>query len=105
MLTAGLFLVPWASDFASMLVVICAVAASAGILSPILTYWISAKAGSVQGWELGKQAAAGLLFNIATLPGAPFVLTAGLAALGFLLSLGLPHLLVPRNLGNGLLAP
>ena len=83
MLTAGLFLVPWASDFASMLVVIGAVAASAGILSPILTYWISAKAGSVQGWELGKQTAAaslggtvgsaagGLLFNIAHLAWRP----------------------------------
>lgn len=113
-LAAGLFLVPWASDFTLMLVVIGAVAASAGILSPILTYWISAKAGSAQGWELGKQTAAaslgvtvgsaagGLLFNVAALPGASFVLTAGLAALGFLLSLGLPHLLVlcnscPRN--------
>ena len=108
-LAAGLFLVPRASDFALMLVVIGAVAASAGILSPILTYWISAKAGSAQGWELGKQTAAsslgitvgsvagGLLFNAAALPGASFVLTAGLTVLGFLLSLGLPHLLVlPR---------
>ena len=105
-LAAGLFLVPRASDFTSMLMVIGAVAASAGILSPILTYWISAKAGSAQGWELGKQTAAaslgvtlgsaagGLLFNVAALPGASFVLTAGLAVLGFLLSLGLPHLLV-----------
>jgi MFS family permease len=111
-LATGLFLVPWASDFTLMLVVISAVAASAGILSPILTYWISAKAGSAQGWELGKQTAAaslgvtvgsaagGLLFNIAALPGASFVLTAGLAALGFLLSLELPRLLVPRNVGD-----
>jgi MFS family permease len=104
-LAAGLFLVPWASDFTLMLVVIGAVAASAGILSPILTYWISDKAGSAQGWELGKQTAAaslgvtlgsaagGLLFNIAVLPGASFVLSAGLVVLGFLLSLGLPPLL------------
>jgi len=108
-LAAGLFLVPRASDFTLMLVVIGAVAASAGILLPILTYWISAKAGSAQGWELGKQTAAaslgvtvgsavgGFLFNVAALPGAPFVLTAGLAVLGFLLSLGLPHLLVLPN--------
>lgn len=106
-LTVGLFLVPWASDFMLMLVVIGVVAASAGILSPILTYWISAKAGSEQGWQLGKQTAAaslgvtvgsaagGLLFNVVALPGAPFVLTAGLVVLGFLLSLGLPHLLLP----------
>lgn len=109
-LAAGLFLVPRASDFTLMLVVIGAVAASAGILSPILTYWISAKAGSAQGWQLGKQTAAaslgvtlgsaagGLLYNVAALPGASFVLTGGLAVLGFLLSLGLPHLLVlPRG--------
>ena len=112
-LALSLFLIPWASDFTWTLVVIGAVAASAGILSPILTYWISAKAGSAQGWELGKQTAAaslgvtvgsvagGLLYNVAALPGASFVLTAGLVALGFLLSLGLPHLLVPHHLGVG----
>lgn len=106
---AGLFFVPRASYFSLMLVVIGAVAASAGILSPILTYWISAKAGSAQGWQLGKQTAAaslgvtlgsaagGLLFNTATLPGASFILAAGLGVLGFLLSLGLPHLLVLPN--------
>jgi hypothetical protein len=53
-LAAGLFLVPRASDFVLMLAVIGAVAASAGILSPILTYWISSKAGKAQGAELGN---------------------------------------------------
>lgn len=108
-LAAGLFLVPQAPDFALMLVAIGAVAASAGILSPILTYWISAKAGSAQGWQLGKQTAAaslgvtvgsaagGLLFNVAALQGASFVLIAGVTVLGFLLSLRLPHLLVPET--------
>jgi MFS family permease len=102
----ALFLVPQASDFTLMLIVVGAVAVSAGILSPILTYWISSKAGERQGWELGKQTAAasigvtvgsaagGLLFNVAGLPGAAFILTAGLTVLGFLLSLSLPHLLV-----------
>jgi predicted MFS family arabinose efflux permease len=108
-LAVGLFLVPAASDFTLMLVVIGAIAASAGILSPILTYWISARAGTAQGWELGKQTAAaslgvtlgsaagGLLYNVAALPGAPFFLTAGLAVLGFVLGLGLPQLLVLPN--------
>ena len=112
-LAAGLFLVPRASDFPLMLAVVGGVAASAGILSPILTYWISSKAGSAQGWELGKQTAAaslgvtvgsaagGLLFNVAGLRGASFILAAALAALGFLLSLGLPRMLVPRNLRDG----
>lgn len=105
------FLVPWASDFVLMLVVIGAVAASAGILSPILTYWISAKAGSAQGWELGKQTAAaslgvtlgsaagGLLYNVAAVEGASFAVTSLLVVPGFVLSLKLPHSLVPRNLG------
>ena len=105
----SLLFIPWAANFKLMLVVIGAVAASAGILSPILTYWISANAGSAQGWELGKQTAAaslgvtlgsvagGLLFNIALLPGASFILTAALVSLGFLLSLDLPKLLAPRR--------
>jgi predicted MFS family arabinose efflux permease len=112
-LAGGLFLVPRAPDFTVMLVVIGAVAGSAGIRSPVRTYWISTQARSAQGWELGKQTAAaslgvtlgsaagGLLFNIVALPGAPFVLAAGLGTLGFLLSLGLPQLLVPRTIANG----
>ena len=108
-MAVSLFFIPWATNFKLMLVVIGAVAASAGILSPILTYWISANAGSAQGWELGKQTAAaslgvtlgsvagGLLFNIALLPGASFILTAALVSLGFLSSLDLPKLLAPRS--------
>ncbi|MHC8377272.1 MFS transporter [Pseudomonas sp. MDT1-16] len=115
-LAAGLLLVPWASNFMLMLVVIGAVAVSAGILSPILTYWISAKAGSAQGWELGKQTAAsslgttlgsavgGILYSTDFLPGASFILSASLTALGFLLSLGLPHLLMLPNLFSCLIS-
>ncbi len=114
-LAAGLFVVPWAPDFLMMLIVIGAVAASAGILSPILTYWISAKAGNAQGWELGKQAAAaslgvaagsaagGVFFN-AGMPGASFLIAAVLTVLGFLLSFGLPHALMPRRPGMGMAA-
>jgi len=111
-LAVALYLVPRASDFALMLAVIGAVAASAGVLSPIVTYWISAKAGSAQGWELGKQTAAaslgttlgsaagGLLFNFTALPGASFVLAATLAVFGLILSLKLPHVLLPRQVQN-----
>ena len=108
-LALGLYLVPRADNFTLMMVVISAVAASAGILSPIITYWISARAGSAQGWELGKQAAAsslgatvgsaagGLLFTVTVPAGASFVLAALLAVLGLVLSLKLPNLLVPPN--------
>ena len=115
-LAAALFLVPQASDFTLMLIAIGAVAASAGILLPILTYWISVNAGSSQGWELGKQTAAaslgvtvgsaagGLLFDIAGFPGASFVLSAALTALGVILGFGLPNLLARRDAAQRLAA-
>ena len=111
-LAAGLFLVPRASNFMMMLAVIGGVAASAGILSPTLTYWISSKAGKRQGAELGKQTAAaslgaavgsaagGVLFGVGPLPGASFVLAAALTVLGVLLSLSLPKLLVSSKFGD-----
>lgn len=111
-LAAGLFLVPRASDFTLMLVVIGAVAASAGILSPILTYWVSSKAGKAQGAELGKQTAAaslgaavgsaagGLLFDVAWLPNASFLLVTVLTVIGVLLSLNLPKMLMTRKPGE-----
>ena len=108
-LAAGLFLVPRASDFASMLLVIGAVASSAGVLSPILTYWISTRAGRAQGAQLGRQTAAaslgaaigsvagGYMFNISLFPGVSFVFAAVLALLGVALSIGLPKTLVART--------
>ncbi len=111
-LATGLFLVPRAPDFMLMLAVIGAVSGSAGILSPILTYWISSKAGKAQGAELGKQTAAtslgaavgsavgGLLFDVTLLPGASFLLVSALTVLGILLSLGLPNMLVAGKYGE-----
>lgn len=111
-LAAGLFLVPRASNFTLTLGAIGVVAASAGILSPILTYWISIKAGNAQGAELGKQTAAaslgaavgsvagGLLFDVALLPHASFLLITMLTVLGMLLSINLPNLLVTRTCGE-----
>ncbi|MFH1344120.1 MAG: MFS transporter [Pseudomonadota bacterium] len=108
-MAAGLFLVPRAPDFTLTLALIGVVAASAGILSPILTYWISIKAGKAQGAELGKQTAAsslgaavgsaagGLLFGVEQLPHASFLLVTVLTVLGFLLSLGLPNVLMTRK--------
>jgi len=104
-LATGLVLVPYAPSFVLMLLVIGAVAASAGILSPILTYWISSVGGKHQGAQLGKQTAAaslgvavgsaagGLLFNVAWLPNASFLLVTALTAIGALLSMALPKML------------
>ena len=111
-LAAGLFLVPRASDFTLMLTVVGVVAASAGILSPILTYWVSSKSGKAQGAELGKQTAAsslgaaagsaggGLLFDVGPLPHASFLLATVVTVLGVLLSLGLPKQLAFRKRGE-----
>lgn len=111
-LAIGLFLIPRTSDFVLMLAVIGTVAASAGILSPILTYWVSSKAGKAQGAELGKQTAAaslgtavgsaagGILFDIAPVPGAPFLLITVLTLLGVLFSLSLPNMLVTPKIGK-----
>jgi MFS family permease len=108
-LAAGLFLVPRASDFTLMLTVVGVVAASAGILSPILTYWVSSQSGHARGAGLGKQTAAsslgaaagsvagGLLFNVGPLPHASFLLVTVMTVLGVLLSLGLPHQLMTRK--------
>ena len=110
-LGTGLFLLPRATDFNLMLAVIGAVAASAGILAPILTYWTSSKAGQAQGAQLGKQTAAaslgaavgsaagGLLYDVAWLPDASFVIMAAVTGSGVVLSLGLPRMLGQRRSG------
>ena len=113
---AGLLLTPRARAFISMLTVVGAVAASAGILSPILSYWLSRNAGRAQGWQFGNQTAAvslgtaagsvavGFLSGMASIPDAAFLLTAAGVALGIVLSLRLPGQLVawrPRAVGGG----
>jgi MFS family permease len=107
-LAAGLFLVPRATDFPLMLAVVGTVAASAGILSPILTYWISRTARAAQGMELGRQTAAsslgvtlgsaagGLLFEVRSPPNAAFLTVTAVTLLGLLLSLALPRQLAPK---------
>lgn len=104
-LAAGLVIVPLATNSITMAIAVALVAASAGILSPIATYWTSLGAGELQGTALGRQtaaaslgqaigsAAAGLLFGATFLPNAVFTLTAiaVLASLGA--SVGVPRLL------------
>ncbi|WP_411288364.1 MFS transporter [Phenylobacterium sp.] len=107
-LALALFMVPRASNFALMLVVIGAVAASAGILLPIVTYWISTKAGNAQGAELGKQTAAaslgsavgsaagGMLFAT-PFAGASLLLMAAVTGGSIAIAFRLPYLLATRR--------
>ena len=111
-LTIGLLLLPRATNFSWMLAVIGAVAASAGILTPILVYWISSRAGRAQGLQLGRQTAAaslgaavgsaagGLLYDVAWLPGGSFLIMSTLTGIGVVLSLGLPRMLSPPCSGS-----
>lgn len=106
-MAVGLFMVPRAPSFSLMLIVIGTVAASAGVILPILTYWISSKAGKAQGAQLGKQTSAaslgsalgsavgGFLFD-APFHGASFILMTVVTGAGVAISLGLP-----RRLGVG----
>lgn len=111
-LAAGLYLSSRASNFGAMLTVVGAVSASAGILSPILTYWMSRKADTAQGAKLGQltaatslgaatgSAAGGLLFDTTALPDAAALLVTAFVVFGILMAFGLPNQLIPRNPGN-----
>jgi MFS family permease len=107
---ASLFLVPFAEDFVMQALAVGGVAASAGILTPILTYWISRGAGVAQGVELGRQAAvtsfgqmlgsagAGILFGLEKIPDLGFLLPGVAAVIAAAASLRLARLLLNENL-------
>jgi DHA1 family multidrug resistance protein-like MFS transporter len=112
-LAIGLVAVPFTSTSITMSIAIALVAASAGILSPIVTYWVSLGGGQTQGSDLGRvtaaaslgqvigSAAGGLLFDVSVLPGAAFTVTAAVVLAGLTVSLGLPKLLLgPQTLGH-----
>jgi len=91
-MAAALALVPRMTAFTALLAVVAVVAASAGILFPILTYWVSLEGGKSRGAELGKQSAVsnlgqvlgslagGSLFASTIIAGAPFLLTSSFLA-------------------------
>lgn len=108
LLSVGLIVVPFASASITMTVAVALVAASAGILSPVATYWASLGTTASQGAILGRMtasaslgqaigsAAGGLLFDVPFLPAASFVLAALVVFATLLISFPLPRLLVPR---------
>lgn len=101
-LALGLAAVPWARSYVSTVMAVATVAASAGILSPIVTYWLSLDGGKAQGSALGQQTAvaslgqtlgsavAGLLFNMAASWNAGFTATAVIVLGGLAASVALP---------------
>lgn len=105
LLAVGLLLVPLATGYLATTATVALVAASAGVLSPIVTYWVSLGGGTTQGADLGRVSAAaslgttagsglaGLLFNASFLPNAPFTIAALIVIVGVASSLGLSRLL------------
>lgn len=84
---------PWSRNFTHLSIVVALVAASGGILVPVITYWVSLAAGARQGADLGSQAAAaslgqaigsalvGQFYGFGLLPSLPFVLAGVLLGL------------------------
>ena len=86
-MAVALILVPRTTDFTALLAIVAVVAASAGILSPILTYWVSLEGGTSKGAELGKQTAVTSLGQaLGSLVGASFFASAILQGAPFLIS-------------------
>jgi predicted MFS family arabinose efflux permease len=91
-----------------MSVAVALVAASAGMLSPVATYWASFGIPTSQGAQLGRMTAAaslgqalgsvagGALFNLPILPDASFLLAALLVLATLLACIRLPRLLMPE---------
>ena len=103
----GLAVIPSITAFSEMLLAVSVVAASAGVISPLLAFWVSRITARSQGVELGIQAAsvsfglsvgsagAGLLFGFNGLQGPGFLAAAVVMALAATASLKLPRLIAP----------
>lgn len=113
LMAMALLLTPHVTLYGWLLTTVTIVAASAGILSPILAYWISHLAGPRKGAELGRQAALGYLGQtigslaggaapgFASIPALPFLLFAALLGGVALWCLRLPSRLVGAEGENG----
>lgn len=105
MLAVGLVLVPLASSHIAVIIDIALVAAGAGAIFPIVTYWVSFHAGQTRGANLGRVTGAaslgqalgsttsGLLFDVSILPNAAFAVAIVIVIAGIAATLGLPRML------------
>jgi MFS transporter, DHA1 family, multidrug resistance protein len=108
-LAIGLTLVPLADSYFATILAVGLIAGSAGILSPIVTYWVSLSAGTSQGRDLGRATsvaslgqasgslAGGMLFDVSFAAGAPFLFAAAIVLGALAASSGLSKLVAqPR---------
>jgi MFS family permease len=88
LLGVALFLVAWASSGTGLLLGTGAVAAAAGILLPVLAFWITVAAGPMQGLQLGRQTSLASLGQAigsvlaGLLAGSPYSLNGGVIVAG-----------------------
>lgn len=107
LLAGSLAALPQAGSAFGTAIAVSLVAASAGMLSPLVTYWISLSAGEHQGTGLGSDTAAsslglavgsalmGLLFRETFVPNVSFTLVALAVLAGIAASVGLTRRLAP----------
>jgi MFS family permease len=117
LLAGGLLLLSTANAGAQLYWAVAAIAGAAGILSPVIGFWVSLSAGKTQGRDLGWQtsassigqavgsAMAGLLYGTAQLMEGAFLLAAGGALAGAAVSLSLAFRLARSNSRTVLEAP
>ena len=101
MLALALALLALADTHSELILAVGGVAGAAGVLSPVIAFWVSLSAGNLQGVQLGRQTAAaslglaigsvlgGLLFGLAWAPGGAFFLAAAGALIGGLMAIPL----------------
>lgn len=116
-LALALALLPMMEGTTAIFVAVGLIAASAGILSPILALWISLASGTAQGGALGRQSAAsslgqtigsalgGFLFGFSQSPAAAFLVAAVAALAGYGFALRLPGRLARLAPSSGAAAP
>lgn len=102
-LALGLIAVPFASSDVPSFLAVAFVAASAGVLSPLVTYWVSLGATRSAGADLGATTAAaslgqivgsligGFLFTASGFPDGAFLAAAAIVLAALPASYGLPH--------------
>jgi DHA1 family multidrug resistance protein-like MFS transporter len=89
-LAIGLTFIPFVESYFMTVLAVGLIAGSAGVVSPIVTYWVSVGGGAMQGRALGRATAAaslgqaagsatgGLLFDVSIAPNTPLLIAAGL---------------------------
>lgn len=107
LMAIGMTFIPGVEALAAMIAAVSIVSASAGVIAPLLSYWVSRTAGRARGVGLGIQSAAtslgqsigsagaGLLYGLRGQDSTAFYVFAALLALAAVAAAALPRRLTP----------